>query len=215
MDPEYVSARRGLAWHALLDVRFGTAENPEHSIRAARQQLDVILRKRPNDGMSRALEGLMLALENDVDGAIEAGKTASKLLPGSADVWAVLAHNYTYAGEPDLALEAIDRAMSLSPGHPDFYSWIKGRALRQKEEYDPAIEHISKGLGERAPTLVQLVELAAAYSASGKLDEARSTSKRVRMIDPDFSASEWVQHPAVKDPVAQSLEFELLSKAGL
>ena len=214
-DPDYISARRGLAWHALLDVRFGLAEDPERSIREARQHLDVILRRRPNDGMSLALQALMLILENDWDTAIDSAREATRLLPGSADVWAVLAHNYTFSGQPDLALESIDRAMSLSPGHPDFYSWIKGRALRLKGEYENALEHVTKGLNERSPTIVQLVELATVYSALGRQVEARETGKEIRRIDPDFSASEWVLHPALKDSVAQSLEFELLSKAGL
>ena len=130
LDPDYTGARRGLAWHALLDIRFGTATNPEASMREARQHLDVILRRQPDDGMSRALEGLMLILENDWDASIEAGRKASRLLPGSADVWAVLAHNYAFSGEPELSLDAIDRAMRLSPGHPPFYRWIKGRAHR-------------------------------------------------------------------------------------
>ena len=215
VDPDYISARRGLAWHALLDVRFGTSEDPDASIREARQHLDVILRKQPNDGMSRALEGLLLILEDDWDGAISSGEEAARLLPGSADVWAVLAHNYSFFGEPDMALSAIERAMELSPGHPDFYHWIKGRAYRLKGEWEPAIDSLKIGLGSQSPSIVQLVELAAAYSAAGRDQEALQTGLQIKQIAPGFKASEWVLHPAFKDPDAQSLEFELLSKAGL
>lgn len=214
-DPEYTSARRGLVWHSLLDVRFGTAEDPEKNTREARQNLDVILRRRPNDGMNRALESLMLLLESDWDGALEAGRKASRLIPGSADAWAVLAHSYSFAGEPDLALDAINRAMELSPGHPDFYRWIKGRAFRLKGDYDQAIEFLKPEEGVPSRSIVQLVELSAAYSAAGRLDEARATAQLVRRLAPGFKASEWVLHPALKDPEAQSLEFELLLKAGL
>ena len=215
IDPDYTSARRGLAWHALLDVRFGTAADPERSILEARQHLDVILRRRPNDGMSKALEGLMLILENDWDAAIASGREAARLLPGSADVWAVLAHNYTFAGQPELARDAIDRAMQLSPGHPDFYRWIKGRAYRLEGEHERAIALLAPESGGPEPTLVQLVELAAAYVGANRMTEAVETARKIRNVAPDFRASEWVLHPAMQDPNAQSIEFELLSKAGL
>ena len=215
IDPDYTSARRGLAWHALLDVRFGTATDPERSILEARQHLDVILRRRPNDGMSKALEGLMLILENDWDAAIASGREAARLLPGSADVWAVLAHNYTFAGQPELARDAIDRAMQLSPGHPDFYRWIKGRAYRLEGEHEQAIALLAPEPGGPEPTLVQLVELAAAYVGANRMTEAVETAGKIRSVAPGFRASEWVLHPAMQDPNAQSIEFELLSKAGL
>lgn len=211
IDPDYTSARRGLAWHALLDVRFGTATDPERSILEARQHLDVILRRRPNDGMSKALEGLMLILENEWDAAI----AAARLLPGSADVWAVLAHNYTFAGQPELARDATDRAMQLSPGHPEFYRWIKGRAYRLEGEYERAIALLAPKPEGPDPTLVQLVELAAAYVGASRMTEAVETARKIRSIAPGFRASEWVLHPAMQDPNAQSIEFELLSKAGL
>ena len=215
IDPDYTSARRGLAWHALLEVRFGVAQDPELNIQEARNQLNVILRKRPDDGMSKALEGLMLLLENDWDAALEAGVAATQLLPGSADVWAVLAHSYTFAGQPEQALDAIERAMTLSPGHPQFYDWIKGRALRLKGEYAAAISLLGTELETRDRTLVQLVELAAAYAAAGHVESARRIAARIKRVQPGFTASAWVQHPAAKDPGQQSLEFELLSKAGL
>lgn len=215
IDPDYTSARRGLAWHALLEVRFGVAEDPLRNIQEARNQLNVILRKRPDDGMSKALEGLMLLLENDWDAAVKAGLAATRLLPGSADVWAVLAHSYTFAGQPEQALDAIDRAMALSPGHPPFYDWIKARALRLKGDHAAAIELLDNNLDATNRTLVQLVELAAAYSAAGRIGDARVIADRIRRLHPDFSASDWVQHPAAKDPGQQSHEFELLSKAGL
>ena len=70
-------------------------------------------------------------------------------------------------------------------------------------------------MNERSPTIVQLVELATVYSAAGRKAEALEIGKKIQRIEPEFSASEWVLHPALKDSEAQSLEFELLSKAGL
>lgn len=215
IDPDYTSARRGLAWHALLQVRFGTSPDPAADLVEARNHLNVILRRKPDDGMSRGLEGLMLLLEEEWDAAVESGLKATRLLPGSADVWAVLAHTYTFSGQPEKALEAINRAMSLSPGHPEFYYWIKARALRLLGRYDTAIELLERGLEQDDRTLVQLVELTIALSAAGRVDEAFGVADRIRRVTPGFSASAWVLHPSANDPEQQSLEFELLSRAGL
>jgi TolB-like protein len=215
IDPDYMSARRGLAWHALLQVRFGTSPDPSAAIAEARNHLNVILRRSANDGMGKALEGLLLLLENSWEKSIEAGIEGTQLLPGSADVWAVLAHSYTFVGKPELALEAIDKAMALSPGHPEFYNWIKGRALRLAGEPDAAIAMLNQSANPADETLVRLVELAAAYSAAGQIEQAQAVARRIKQTHSGFTASNWVLHPAMQDPVQQSLEFELLSKAGL
>lgn len=157
----------------------------------------------------------MSLLENDWERSLASGLEATRLLPGSADVWAVLAHSYTFAGEPDRAIDAIDRAMELSPGHPDFYNWIKGRALRLSGSHDAAIQLLERNLKTNGNAIVQLVELAVAYAATDRIEDARRIGELIRRIEPTFSASEWVLHPTMSTAEAQSIEFELLSKAGL
>jgi tetratricopeptide (TPR) repeat protein len=215
IDPDYISARRGLAWHALLKVRFGKSTDPAKDLQEARNHLNVILRRKPDDGMSRGLESLMLLLEDDWDTAVDSGHRATKLLPGSADVWAVLAHTYTFTGDQEKALEAINRAMSLSPGHPEFYDWIKARTLRLLGQNEAAIELLNRGIDRDDRTLVQLVELTIALSAAGRVEEARQLADRIQRKSPEFSASRWVLHPSAKNADQQSIEFELLSRAGL
>lgn len=215
IDPDYISARRGVVWHALLQVRFGMADDPDAAIREARDHLNVIIRRMPDHGMSRALEGFMLLLENSWDEAISASEESARLLPGSADVWAVLAHGYTYAGEYEKALAAIRQAKELSPAYPRFYDWIEGRALRLSGQTERAIGLLDQAVSPDEESLVRLVELAAAYMASDQKAAAVAVAHEIRLIDPDFRASTWVLHPQIQDPDLQSLEFELLSKAGL
>lgn len=211
-DPEYGSARRGLAWSELLSVRLGYSENSDTAIAEARNQLGVVLRIRPDDAMAKTLEGLLLLLDGDWEHAVRSGELSSELLPGSADAWAVLAHTYTYTDQPDKALLAIERAMRLSPRHPDFYRWIEARAYRLAGNPQKSIEILT---ARNNRTLVYLVELTAAYSAVGQIEAARGTAREIKRIRPNFSASHWVQYPRVESPVGQSRDFELLSMAGL
>jgi TolB-like protein len=216
LDPDYLSARRGLAWVEFLSVRLGWTEDPVAAIREAKNQLSVILRKTPDDGTTKSLEGAILLLEEKYDEAIVAGEFAVEKLPGSADAWAVLAHTLTYVGGHERAVVVInDKAMKLSEMHPAWYRWIKGRALRMAGRYEESIKVLEEDLGRGAPSLVHLVEMTTSYSAAGRMSEARRIAARIRQLAPGFSASAWLDHPPINIPEIQSQEFEFLSKAGL
>jgi TolB-like protein len=221
LDPNYVSARRGLAWVALLSVRLGWAEDPVAAIVEAKSQLDVVLRKEMAQnaegpkGTTKSLEGLILLLEGRYDEAVAAGIRATELLPGSADVWAVLAHTLTFVGEHERALEMIENAMERSKIHPGWYRWTKARALRMAGRMEESVEILKRDLDPAQPVLIHLVELATSYSAAGRLEDARRVAARIRQIDPRFSPSSWVQHPPIRVPDIQTQEFQYLSDAFL
>jgi TolB-like protein len=216
LDSDYLSARRGLAWVDFLSVRLGWAEDSAAAIRDAKNQLGIVLRKRPDDGTTKSLEGAILLLEAKYDEAILAGEFAVEKLPGSADAWAVLAHTLTYVGGHERAFEMInDKAMKLSEKHPAWYRWTKGRALRMAGRYEESIEVLEEDLGRGAPSLAHLVEMTASYSAAGRMSDARRIATEIRQLVPGFSASAWLEHPRIKIPEIQSQEFEYLSKAGL
>lgn len=217
LDPEYISARRGLAWVQFLRVRLGWAADPVSAMREAASQLGIVLLKRPDDGTTKSLEGAILLVQVPprYDEAVAAGEAAVKLLPNSADVWAVLAHTLTYVGRQDEAIEYCKRAMDLSPMHPDFYRWTLGRAYRMAGRPHEAIAELEQGLDPVRPSIVQLVELTASYAAAERLEDARRIAQMIRAAVPGFSASDWLQHPPVKDPDVQDRELRYLTSAGL
>ena len=214
-DPDYVSARRGLAWIAFLSVRLGWADDPGKAITEAWNQLGIVLQKRPDDGTSKSLQGAILLLEGQYDESIAAGEFAREKLPGSADVWAVLAHTLTYVCKHERALEYIEKAMELSPLHPAWYRWTKGRALRMAGEFDRSVAILEQDFNPGKPVKVHLTELATSYSAAGRREDARRVADLIRDAFPGFTASEWLKHPPIKIPEIQSQEFEYLSNAGL
>jgi TolB-like protein/Tfp pilus assembly protein PilF len=215
IDEDYSSARRGLAWVAVLSVRLGWADDENSAIQEAQRHLDIVLQKDPNDGTAKSLQGAILLLQGKHDEAIEAGEAARQRLPGSADISAVLAHSLTYVGEHKKALKLIDNAMELSPMHPGFYRWTKGRALRMAKRFEASIEELEKDLGRGEPVIVHLVELAATYSAAGRMIDARRTAAIIKELDGDFSAEAWLQHPRIKIPKIQQKELKYLTDAGL
>lgn len=221
LDRNYGSARRGLAWAALLSVRLGWANDPAAAIVEARSLLNVELQKEMERGRgglkstTKMLEGLILLLEGRYDEAIAAGIRATELQPGSADVWALLAHTLTFVGEHERALEMIGNAMERSKIHPGWYRWTKARALRMAGRVKESVEILERDLDPAQPVLVHLVELATSYSAAGRMEDARRIAAAILQIDPHFSPSSWVQHPPIRVPEIQTREFQYLSDAFL
>ncbi len=212
-DPDYISARRGLGWVAFLSVRLGWAEDVPAAILEAKNNLGIVLDKAPDDGTTKSLEGAILLLERKFDEAIEAGEFAVENLPNSADVQAVLAHTLTYVGRHDDALDKINLAMDLSPMHPGWYRWTKGRALRMAGRFRESVDELEKVLNPAEPALVHLVELATSYSAAGRMPDARRTAQRILTLDPNFNTSVWLDHPPIQDDEIGRKEFKYLSSA--
>ncbi len=198
-----------------MGVRLGWAKDPGAALDEARNQVGIVLRKRPDDGTSQSVLGAILLLGAKYDEAIAAGELASEKLPGSATVWAVLAHTLTYVGEHERALEYIEKAMELSPLHPGWYRWTKGRALRMAGEFDRSVAILEQDFNPAKPVLAHLVELATSYSAAGRREDARGIARMILGAVPGFTASAWLEHPRIKIEEVQSQEFEYLSNAGL
>ncbi|MFQ5622223.1 MAG: tetratricopeptide repeat protein [Paracoccaceae bacterium] len=215
LDNGYIAARRGLAWTYFLNVRMGWAESPGAAMDNASKHLKIVLARTSEHGTAQSLLGAILLLQGEYGEAVAAGERARELLPGSADVSAILAHTLTYVGRHDEALELIDKAMDLSPLHPGFYRWTKGRALRLAGRIPDSVAELEKDYHKGEPSIVHLVELASSYSAAGRIADARRVAAEIRRLKPGFHAAVWLMHPPISIPEMQAQELKYLSDAGL
>lgn len=219
-DPDYMSAQRGLAWIAFLRVRLGWTHGQDArstAIREAESQIRLVLRDRPSDGLASSLNALLHLHQRRWDEAEKSARRSTRLLPGSADVWAVLAYILTHTCDSErAAIDAIDKAMELSPMHPGWYRWTKARALRLSGRHDDALALLESERDKSGPVIIHLVELAMGYAAADRIDEARTTVEEIRNLFPGLTAKIWTdEYAPVCDPEVQEREFELLRKAGL
>ena len=98
-----------------------------------------------------------------------------------------------------MAIGAYTRALSLSAHSP---AWIPSNlglsllALGNNEE----AEHIYREVLEHHPKYVRAwIGLAVALNRQGKDGEARRAAERVLLLDPSFSAAEWVKSRPFND----------------
>jgi hypothetical protein len=103
--------------------------------------------------------------------------------------------------------------MELSPMHPGWYRWTKGRALRMAGEFDRSVAILEQDFNPAKPVLAHLAELATSYSAAGRREDARRVARMIRGAVPGLTASTWLEHPRIKIEEVQSQEFEYLSSA--
>src|SRR5262249_4808367 len=178
-----------LSWAAVCYLRLvgdGWAEEPETSRRKAgdlaRQALDV----GENDPSVLASAAQVLAYFGEGIGAmIGLVARALALNPSFARGWHVSGILRLWAGQPDLAIEHIERSLRLNPrervGTPIF---AIGTAYFFKRQFDEAAAKLLLSIQDHPGFPYSYRLLAACYARMGRHDEARAIVVRLRAISP-------------------------------
>ena len=142
---------------------------------------------------------------------------ALALNPNLAVGWYASGRIRGYLGEPDLAIEHVERAMRLSPldmqtarmqAAAAFAHFLAGR-------YDDASSWAQRALQAR-PSYPSAVRLVAASSAlAGRSEEARQAVERLRQVDPTLRVSNLKDRLPLRRPDDLTRYQEGLRKAGL
>lgn len=215
LDPNYIGAMEGLAWTYFVSARFGWTTSRLQSALKAKEIAEQALALDPDRPQIFSLLGSLSLLAGDFANAVALGEKAFSLDPNDSDVAALLAYTLTYTGEPLRAISLIDRATDLKPVSPQWYGWLRGRAYRLTGQHDEAIEILSKIRRDGVTSPIPLVELAAAYSESGKRDLARRTAKEIMRLSPGFTVREWTSMSPYSDEEDLNKEITALHAAGL
>ena len=142
---------------------------------------------------------------------------ALALNPNLAAGWYASGRIRGYLGEPDLAIEHLERAMRLSPldmqtarlqSATAFAHFLAGR-------YDDASSWAQRALQVR-PSYPSAIRLAAASSAlAGRPEEARQAIERLRQVDPALRVSNLKDRLPLRRPDDLTRYQEGLHMAGL
>lgn len=156
-------------------------------------------------------------LFRDYDQAIALFDRALAANPSSAIAWLRSSPTFSYIGEAREARRRADIGLRLSPYDPHvFYSYaIIALASYAAGDYHDAAMWARRSAALNPHFTANLRFLAASLAAGGKLDEARKAGRDLLLVQPNFSAAQFAEGHAFRDPDKRQLFAEHLVRAGL
>jgi adenylate cyclase len=186
IDPHFGPA---LSWAALCHMRLVMdrwAENPEISRRKASDLTRRALQVTRNDPEILTNAALLAHFsEQDIGAMMGLVDRALALNPSFARGWYVSGLLRAFAGQPDLAIEHVEKSLRLSPrervGQP---LAVMGMAYFFKHQFDAAVARLVLAIEDDPGFPPPYRTLAACYAHLGRLDEARAIVAQLRAITP-------------------------------
>ena len=222
LDPKYAFAWTYLAWTYLFDAIYGYSGSPDESLKKA---LDIANKSLTMDDTQpdvHALWGTIYLGQGQHEKAIEAGERSLVLGPNNACNTAILAQTMYYAGRGKEAIKLMEKAMRLSPYHPDWYLGLLAMSYIMMERYEEGLKiaeqqlEIVKKRGELGRGLIMShLNLAEVNMLLGREEEARKHAKEVQRIDLSFSLEELGKAAFYKNPTYLESRLNVLRRAGL
>jgi adenylate cyclase len=118
----------------------------------------------------------------------------------------------TWNGDPDGAVEWIEKAMALNPFHPERFWSHLGRALFLGSNYEPAIRAFKKlsylDAGQHA-------FVAASNAGLDQLEFAAKHVEKIKSLDRDMTAESYIASLPFRDNADSEHLRDLLIKAGM
>jgi DNA-binding SARP family transcriptional activator/tetratricopeptide (TPR) repeat protein len=124
-----------------------------------------------------------------IDDCLHQYSEAERRSPNYADLIADHAGALGLGIDPVLALQKLDKAMTLNPLCPDYYYWAQGIALYGLERYGEAAIALEQ-IKQPGPALRML---AASHAMAGNAGEARRFVRKTFEIYPDFRIADWLK----------------------
>jgi adenylate cyclase len=215
MDPEYAALYSLLAWTHLLDLFFQSSESPLISFAQASKNIKKALALDNENWAAHVALSQLYLLRKEHERAIEAAERAIALNPSGADAYSQLGFVLIMSGKAEKGIKLIQKAFRLNPIPPAHYLNRLGYAYRSLGRYEDAIEVHKKALKRSPNNLFANIYLTAAYSASGREEEARHQAEELLRLDPTFSLKQYAEVSTMKDKAEVERLITDLRKAGL
>jgi adenylate cyclase len=214
-NPRSPDAHCWLAKWSFFQVSQARTDDPMRAVSVARNQLQRALSLDPNHALSLALDGHLDAfVDRDLGAAQRKLERAFEAGPHEPLASLFLGNAYAYSGRGAEAVEAVERASTLSPLDPMrfMYDLFASTAYSVAGQPEQALHHAQRSVAQNALHLSALVQLIVSQVEAGKLEEARSSTDRYLAIRPAASVRLFAErHIAAGTPVAQRQADALLA----
>ncbi|MGP0089307.1 MAG: tetratricopeptide repeat protein, partial [Xanthobacteraceae bacterium] len=197
----------------------GQSADREGDLRRAKEDVTTLLAINPNDSYANAYKVYLLRLEGRPDEAIAEGERSVALNPGFVQTYFYLCATYTDAGQPQKAIDCVDKAIRLSPHDPSLYGLLMTRAgaLEALGREAEALEWVRRSLALSPASPIALRHEIALLEILGRDDEAQEAYRRYSALPgPQVrTIAELRACAAVPSCAVSEQRIEALRKAGM
>jgi DNA-binding SARP family transcriptional activator/Tfp pilus assembly protein PilF len=190
IDPNNAMVAAWAAYWQVFYVGQGWTKDAEQAMTAAESFALRAMKIDPENAEALGIYGHVSSfLHKDFDTAIHSFDRALRLNPNLAFIWALSSATYCYIGEPDAALQRLERYRDLAPYDP-YYSWFENFftiAYTFKGDYEKAAvfgRRVAKSNSEYSNGYKPLI---AALGHLGRRDEAKPYVEKLLLLEPNFT----------------------------
>ena len=219
IDPSYVPAAAAIGWCRLFQAVSGSpvsASEIAESMRLATQVVETGKDQPDALWMAAYTLSMFTGAHATAAGIID---RALALNPNSAYAWSARGFVMAFQDQPDLAIEALQRAMQLSPLDQQCWMFFLGMSAAHlvARRFAEAIDWTDRCLREqlRLPHVYRIKTVACAHL--GRAEEARECARRMFELQPTFTISGWKRTYAASifSPETMAMYVGGMRKAGL
>lgn len=218
IDPSNAKAAAWGAYWQVWHVGQGWSQDSNRALAIARELALRAINIDPDNAEALGIYAHICAfLDKDFHSAVYYFDRALRLNPNLAFIWALSAPTYCYIGEPEQALQRLERYRDLSPVDPYFRHW----------EYAYTIAYMAKGDYEKAvavgrrnvaanPDLVNAYKpLIAALGHLGRREEAAPYVEKLLALEPNFTVERFGKVYPIRKPEDRTRYMRGLALAGV
>ena len=215
LDPTFSRAHAGLALTFAVDATFGwsndTAKAQEQAIRFARSALAL----NSSDPQVYYSLAQVYGSQRKIEEGIKELQKAVALDPNFADGLVLMGIFLSYSGQPEQGMEAIRKAMKLSPRHGYIYPYGLAIAQFVKKDYEAAIPILESVLERNRNFQQGRLPYISILGLLDRIDDAEWESEEVLTVFPDFTIAAEENRVRFVRPEDRERYAEGLRKAGL
>ena len=218
LDREFATAYAMAAWcHGWRKMNawmMDRAKEIAEGIRLARRALALA----KDNAVALARGGHAIAfLGHDLDSGVPLLDQAIHFNPNLALAWYLSGWLRAYNGEPDIAIERLERAMRFSPLDPTLYHMKVGIGFAHllARRFDEASVWAKEAFRDEPNYLPAVAVFAASNAHAGRMEDATMTMARLRQISPALTASNLKDLWPFRRPEDFAIWSDGLRKAGL
>jgi len=214
LDPNYAEAYAGLAMMHNMDFH-NKWTGATDALDVAARFAAIAIEKGPSVPFAHWITAIIALWMKDIDRAKRKCEKALALSPNYAPAYGSLGFAETYAGNPEAAVAAIERALRLDPGLAHHYLHVQGSAYLVAGKYEAAVTSFRERIRLMPGTDLSRGLLVSALGHLGEIDEARRVWAELKALNTKYSYADHLARLPFVNPADAERIKEGFEKAGL